>query len=242
MSKNELKIDFSDLERVILDMFEGFLGDITENADETQEKNCQNECGENCSCAGCKCNEIDNSRQPEENMNLSKNDQNLKAEDVDNRHAETLAEQLYNRHYKTWKIKKEAESKNSKEDVMKKVTNEVVVFFKKILSNTLEPTGNLYYELYPGTDRFDYFVTFGGEFDNINNKPYVIISFDKLRAFGDDFKALFVDWNKDVEGKTTDNDVDTDLFGALLGSALGFTDFEVTENDAELMFKFYYFL
>lgn len=208
---------------------------------EEVENPCQ--CG---GCSGCCSQECDNTCccHEEQPCCCHKSDENLKSlyESVANEIEATeetpkcIAEQLYTRHYNTWTNmvakQEKANEDNKRQMLVDNITNEVVILFKKILSNTLEPHNTIYYELIPGTNNFDYYVTFGGGFENTDNKPYVKVCFDAEGAVSDELIELLCL-----------NSFSPEELGSVLAEKLGFNEekAECYDSGSEICYRFYYF-
>lgn len=247
--KNELNVNFSDVIDVFTNLVNEFFREDVKNKDntecckseETEEKPCDNCCNKE-KCTGCCEDYCEDAPSLDD---IYPEDNKCHAEDEDNCSCEhdvrcSIAEALYNRHYHTWKTNKEKHAACVKDELMGSLSDDVVILFKQILNNTANPVNNMYFDTIPGTNHFDYYITFGGDFEVLENKPYVKVAFDKRNPYADVCKNLFLKaWNKTEVA--VDGNTDADLFGAMMGDKLGFVFFDVQENEDELVYKFYYF-
>lgn len=247
--KNELNADFSELINVFTKLVNEFFKEDAENKDNTEccksEKTEEKPCDDCCNkekCTGCCEDYCEDAPSLDD---IYSEDNECCTDDEEDCEGErdvrcSIAEALYNRHYHTWKINKEKHDTSVKDKLMESLSDEVVILFKQILNNTARAVNNMYFDTIPGTKHFDYYITFGGDFEVLENKPYVKVAFDKHNPYSDVCKNLFLKaWNK-TEVPANGN-TDADLFGAMMGDKLGFVFFDVQENADELVYKFYYF-
>lgn len=233
MSQQDYNQWKEDLFKQVEEIFDGLFTSLGISDEEPEnekispeaETSCERD--DQCCCSKCTCTEIDNSEKKEETKDLNK---------------QSIADQLYAKHYNTWNYLNNFEKENVKaeeEDTMSPVIDKIIIMFKNIINGTLRPDvaeagfDNLYYEL-SDEHHFDYYITFGGSFDGVGEKPYAKVGID-LEDLHDE---SFIKFCRDC----VNNEDYLEEFANTLTTRLGFNGYDVVLDNNTISLKMYYWV